>query len=122
MAAIPFVAGEFAPKCCDYVVEYARATLNWDGVPVDFSGRQYVDGDFRMSGAGNAVYLDMVNNNGALNKSNTVMHARPLILNFENFYLPDRDGEDISALLVDGGFKADPRYPWSQMCPKVGSG
>lgn len=41
----------------------------------------------------------------------TVGVGRPLMIDFSGVAVRDRDGNSVGGLRVDGGFKADPRYP-----------
>jgi len=90
---------------------YADADAAWDGVDVNFSRYEKDKGDWKLTGDGNAVLVDMINTNPGLNDSQAIIHPRPYILDFSEFYVRDRDGVYINDLCVSGPFQASNHYP-----------
>jgi len=96
--------------------KYGGITIDWAGVPVDLSGRKYVDGAMDFVGAGNAVNA-VANNGFAGTISHGIGMVRPYLPDFTDFAVRDRNATILEDLLIDGGFVADPRYPWTANCP-----
>lgn len=94
--------------------------IEWDGVRVDFSGRRWdeVGEPFYLIGDEDAVEL-YCNQDGKHDTSHGVGHPRPYIKDFSDFLLWRRGAELLGTPLVQGGFVADPRYPWTANCPTV---
>lgn len=121
LAALNSITWNWKQRRGNAGVVYARVSLEWEEVPVNFDGMGYTSGNFRLTGDGNSVYLD-VPSTGSVGVEHGVGIYRPYLADFSPFAVVDRDGELVGDLLVDGGFKADKRYAWTLGLPKVGSG
>ena len=97
---------------------YADCAINWSSFPLNFDGRQYNGSALRLTGSGNKIIVD-VHTAFAGDEAHGVILSRPYLKDFSPFAVVDRDGELVDDLKIVGGFKADPRYPWTASCPKV---
>jgi hypothetical protein len=97
---------------------YVDVELAWSAVDLDFSGMGYSSSPLRFTGSGNTISMDLLAG-FAGTALHTITANRPYLKDFSNFAVVDRDGELLSNLLINGGFKADPRFPWTANCPVV---
>lgn len=93
-------------------VDYAKWSLMWDGHNFDFSGRKWTGTNIDATGNGPLVTISCIST-GAFNELHEIDVVAPTILNFSNFYLPDRNGDSLDNLRVSGGFVANNHYPSS---------
>lgn len=112
--------------CGNEDTEYANATLEWAGVPVDFSGMYKAASFFTVRGAANELTLtvDTTTNSIVAPVTQSWVFARPHIIDFSRFSVRDRDGTLLGDLGINGPFRADTvRYPWTatDCLPKVES-
>lgn len=91
--------------------DYGAITLLWDGVDMVFTGGSKGYAAWRLVGVGATVTLSAPVSSDADAGPYTVGVGRPLIIDFSGVSVRDRDGNSVGGLRVDGGFKADPRYP-----------
>lgn len=100
-------------------LEYASATLKWNGVDVNFSGRSRTQdgnpGIFTLLGSGNELTLTCSETSSGVdvNLGWAVSHTKPLIVDFTDFAVYNRKGTLFGELGILGPFEADLRYPWS---------
>ena len=97
---------------------YADCAINWSSFPLNFDGRQYNGSALRLTGSGNKIIVD-VHTAFAGDERHRIIIGQPYLKDFSPFAVVDRDGELVDDLKIVGGFKADPRYPWTASCPKV---
>jgi len=103
-------------------VSYADVTVVWSACDLDFSGMGKTVSPLRATGSGPMISIGAVSD-FTMPTSQVVGHQvgifRPYLKDFSNFAVMHRDGELLSNLLINGGFKADPRFPWTANCPVV---
>lgn len=93
-------------------VKYASVDAQVNGVGLNFTGGTKTHGAFALAGDADAVTLNC-NSDGSVANEETwkVVNLFPLMVDFSGVSVKDRTPEEASGLRVDGGFKADPRYP-----------
>ena len=112
LAALNSITWNWKQRRGNAGVVYARVSLEWDEVPVNFDGMGYTSGNFRLTGDGNSVYLD-VPSTGSVGVEHGVGIYRPYLPDFSEFAVVDRGGELIDTLRIEGGFKVDKRHAWT---------
>jgi hypothetical protein len=91
--------------------EYARISLNWSNVPVDFSHRVSNRTAWRLQGEGNMVKWYATQTH-TYDYFTGVTYGRPLIVDFSNVAVRDRDGNLVDVKLA-GPWQATWRVPQS---------
>jgi hypothetical protein len=103
-------------------VSYADVTMAWSACALDFSGMGRTASPLRAVGAGPMISVGAVAN-FTMPTAQWVGHdmgvVRPYLKDFSAFAVVDRDGNLLPDLLINGGFKADKRFPWTSACPLV---
>lgn len=119
---VPITVGAIAGVQADFsmmssnALEYARVTFAWDGVALNFSGRsETVEGGlYKLIGDGSAVYLiGLVSNDADPHDCYTVAHLSPMLADFSEAFIRDRNAGLLGDVQVSGGFTATPRVPAS---------
>jgi hypothetical protein len=117
ITAAAFSLTQLEADCDAYPCEYASATLDWDDVSVDFSGRSttFGSGDFKITGSGNELVYEALRGFDVQYSpyGSTVTHARPLVADFSGVSIVDRAGVLQGAVQVSGGFMATQMVPAS---------
>lgn len=102
---------------------YNTISMKWSDCDVDFSGMGKTVSPLRFAGDRNTISMDVVTNflnSPGVWSTHTIDVGVPCIKDFSNFVVFDRDGDLVDTLLINGGFVADPRYPWTADCPPSG--
>ena len=99
---------------------FATITVDWSAVALDFSGmsKTFATG-YKLVGSGSGVSMTTTSTAYGDPNEMSVTVGRPYLKDFSPFAVVDLAGDLLPDLLIDGGFVADPRYPWTADCPVV---
>ncbi|NMC35292.1 MAG: hypothetical protein GYA36_22965 [Veillonellaceae bacterium] len=92
--------------------DYGSASLNWAGHAIDFTGRSKTLANWTLSGSGDTLTLSCTNTHTA-DARHAVVYGSPLMIDFSQFYVRDRQGTPVDTVRIDGPFQASSRIPAS---------
>ena len=99
---------------------FATITVDWSAVALNFSGmsKTFATG-YKLVGSGSGVSMTTTSTAYGDPNEMAVTVGRPYLKDFSKFAVVDRAGDLLPDLLIDGGFVADKRYPWTADCPAL---